>query len=342
LLSAKAEEVPAVQDATARGRGQQIRPMKIARLALLALLLAGGEACHGPALPLSAQQGSTVLVPIGGNWAGIDTVIGYGGAGWNGQTIVDHQRGEMLLRVDSATGTALVTRATTTLIGHPASRHARDGDTLSQTSGFQHAVIADIPLSVSVGTHDLYLSRQPPSGPEIPISKLNARLEVLPNSVATSQGTIVGAPTPFEGWPCYSCSNHASVVEDLRYLVPDPQLEIVLDTEVWAVELEILYPASVIDVVDVVQVPRHTPGNPQHTTQAAAVTWFEDDTVGRATASAASKYDATFKHLSVVFTLDDGPSQALSESAVTVNVLAAYDGQGAVIPGVGAAGVSIY
>jgi hypothetical protein len=308
--------------------------------AILAVLtLLATSACQGRVVPLSAQRGSTVLIPLNGAFADPATAIGYGGA-----TYADHQRGEMVFKIDSPTGVELVTRATTAVLPHPASRHARNGAGASPgLSGFQHVSLVDIPTGAPLGRHDLYLVRRDASG-EQNLGLLRASIEILPESVLAGTETITGAPTPFRGWPCLFCGSGAqNVAAEIPLLVPDPQIEIRLDASVWAVELAIDYPADVIDVVDVIHVPYRGTGVPMVSGD-AAVAWVEDPGVQTGIATArvsAASAEAAFEHLAVVFTLDDGASQILDLNDVAVTVTAAYDDQGSAVPGLGIAALDI-
>jgi hypothetical protein len=89
---------------------------------ILAVLALSALACHGQNLPQSAQRGSTILITFSGTFASApDRVVGYGG--------IDHsdpQRGTMVLQLGGQGGFELLTRATTTVLAHPAAQQARE------------------------------------------------------------------------------------------------------------------------------------------------------------------------------------------------------------------------
>jgi len=160
-------------------------------------------ACQGQNLAHTAQRGSTIAITLGGSQSGStqSLVVGYGGTAFT-----DYQRGEMVYRLDGYEGVELLTRATSTLLGHPASSSARDGLGFNPfASGQQHVSIVDIPGNAPLGTHSLYMMRRV-GGSLIEVGVHPAEIKILPASiwVDTDSGPeeIEGEQTQFASWLC--------------------------------------------------------------------------------------------------------------------------------------------
>ena len=288
-------------------------------------------ACQGQNLAQTAQRGSTIAITLGGSQSGStqSLVVGYGGTAFT-----DYQRGEMVYRLDGYEGPELVTRATTTLLAHPASSSARAGlgfDPLA--SGQQHVSIVDIPGDAPLGTHSLYMMRR------VGVSLLEvgvhpAEIQILPASIWVDTGSgpeeIVGTPTQFASWLCFLGCGWMDQTATIPEVVPDPQLRMVLSSGVQAVKLEVDYPFQVIDVLGAIQAST-TLDN--YLLDDHAIVWFEDDGNGTAIIEAAST-GQPIDAVSLVFGLDDGASQILDPADVAPSEMAAYDEDGNLLSGI--------
>lgn len=289
--------------------------------ALLALVALAALGCTGKVLPLSAQAGSTVAIPLGG-------ARDLGPVGFGGADVSDPQRGEIVYRLDAPAGPVeLVTRASTALGGHAGAGVARSGGLL-----YQVVSLVDVPSDAPLGTHPvdvLHRRRDPATGArlETPIP-YEGELSVLPAAIEVAgpagTETIAGAPTPFEAWICNAatgtCDWQRLFAALVSSAVPDPALRLALDAAVWAVELEVTYPQDVIDVVDVYETPLARVNR-------RATVWHADDGAGRVVLSAAASV-AAFRSLSVAFALDDPAAALLDPAEVSVRVLRAWDRDG--------------
>jgi hypothetical protein len=272
--------------------------------------------CSGQPVPLSAQAGSTISIPV---MTGLTTsVIGYGGT-----QVTDYQRGALVFRLDGPTGMELVTRGTSLVYASPTSLAGRGA--ISGPS--QVMSVIDLPANAPVGTHSLYVTRRRiESGVpvEYTFPGYPGQVQILPNQLTVPLGgggnqIITGTPTPFQaflgGW--------VDVSTNVPFVIPDPELRVALSTGVWAVEMTIVYPASVISVTDVLEPPgisvdhlarvwrvEANPGNPG-TLNVKAVAGAQG-----------------FSRLSLVFVLQNGASQILDPNATTVTITKAYDQNG--------------
>src|SRR5262245_59843903 len=103
--------------------------------------------CQTRPIPLSAQRGSTVVIPL--SW-------GTGLFGYGGTEYTDYQRGQMVFRLDSLTGFELTTRFSTIAVASP---RASFGATATSAGG-QVVSLVDIPVGAPLGTHALYVVRK--------------------------------------------------------------------------------------------------------------------------------------------------------------------------------------
>jgi hypothetical protein len=304
---------------------------------LLGALATIAIACHGQNLPQSAQRGSTVLIPFGGNFASDPgMVVGYGGVDY-----ADPQRGTMIFQLGEEGGFELTTRATTTVLAHPATQHAREGDGLSGRSGFQHLSVVDIPLDAPLGTHDLFLVRRPSEGSDIAAGFLQSTISILPEVIDAGGVQVVGIPTPFAGWICpFGNCSLSDASGEIPAVVPDPLIRTRLSENVWAVELEVQYPPARIDIVDALHVTLAGAAGNAIVTNNAAMVFLEDDGEGTAIVSAAG-HASDFRTLAVVFRLGNGETQPLDVAEVPILVRAAYAENGFPLSSVSVANKSI-
>lgn len=294
--------------------------------ACVGLVILGGisAACQGKVLPLSAQAGSTVMIALQGPFD--PDAVGYGGT-----EVVDYQRGELVYQLDGPGGFELVTRGTGSSVAWPGTATARGSGVAFLTGPVEIVSLVDVPASAPLGTHDLHVVRRRfESGGPVDYAgpDYNGQISILPNQIEVplaggGSETVTGAPTPFEAWFCPPfgpdpCDWQAvSAVPDAT---PDPELRITLSQDVWAVELEVTYPAGVIDVVDAFEAPRT---KAVHLAR-VWMTTVDADTVVVSAVAGAEK----FRRVSIAFTLDDGAAEILDPNDVAVTVLEASNQNG--------------
>jgi hypothetical protein len=291
--------------------------MQIAVLAIGVAVLSMMFGCQGPVLPLSAQAGSTVLIPLTGDGDN----LGYGGTAGE-----DYQRGTLVYQLDGPGGFELMTRASSAVA--PVA-NATVG--LGFAAKRQIVSLVDIPANAPLGRHTLHVKRRrlesglpvDYTGPEY-----NGEITILPNEVEFEVGgtpvTSVGAPTPFERWNCDDPPCEWSTV-NVGGAIPMPEIRLVYEDlveVVAAVELEVEYPADVIDVIDVYAMPNLSVNHP-------GVVWFDDDAengVLRIGASMTSIYPLI--QFGISFSLEDGATEILDTDDVDVTVENAWDSNG--------------
>jgi hypothetical protein len=287
------------------------------RLAALALVAVVAVACQAPMLPLSAQQGSSALIPIG-----TINEVSTGKIGYGGSLKADLQRGSLVYRLDAAGGLVLPTYTTTLIPATPGSSFGIGGN--SNTASWMAVSLVDIPVNAPLGSHSLYVTHEVAGLVEV-VPYLGT-IKILPSSITVDlEGggteTINGAPTrisgalvgggPFGGFGSYSAA-----------IVPNPQLLLGGSTVAHAVELEVSYPTAIMDVSDVFERtgPSRGTGHP-------ALVWFHDDAAaGRVSITAVSASDAALSPLAVAFKLTG--TTRLNPTAVTVTVGLATDVNG--------------
>src|SRR5262245_1645204 len=93
-------------------RGSSALTFAVGSIAVI-VLGASVTGCAGYPVPLSAQAGSSIVVPLA---AGESDVIGFGGA-----SHTDYQRGAMIYRLDGPTGMELTTRFSIAAEAHASS-----------------------------------------------------------------------------------------------------------------------------------------------------------------------------------------------------------------------------
>jgi hypothetical protein len=275
-----------------------------------ALLAAGSlTGCMAQIAPLSAQAGSSIVIPLNGS---ANATVGYGGT-----EIADPQRGQMryTLKATPAGDVHLVTRASTRLLPHPGADVARG--TLPVT---QILSLVDIPSSVAAGTYQIDAALIPPAGAPAVSWDYEGALTVLPNVVGTSTGT----PTPFTMYSCLiGCGFNAN---NGALATPLPEVVIVLSDWVWAADVTIEYPAATIDFVEAYE------GTVMSHINNRALVWAEDDASGGVLQVHAAAVTDSFYRLLMVFDL--AGATILNPALVDVTVNAAWDEDGDPIPGV--------
>lgn len=285
------------------------------RLAVLSLTIAGVAACTGRPVGLSAQAGSSVLIPLRG--IADLTLIGFGGA-----DAPDYQRGQLVFRLDGPTGLELVTRATSAVAAASTTKAARTG-----TGGgpWQIVSLVDVPAGAPLGTHTLHIVRrriENGTPVEYAFPAYPAEIQILPSQVAAGAETVTGAPTPFEADVLGTWLDQSASMPDVT---PDPQLRFQLNgptpqTQIWAAELTVTYPPAIADVLDVVEPPASR-------TQNLATVWFQETTAGTLRIKVVGQ-KAQFKSLALVFALDDGSAAILDPNTVSVTVDKAFNESG--------------
>jgi hypothetical protein len=289
------------------------------RIGLLWLVVAAGVACEGQVVPLTAQQGSTILIPLANsNLEG--GVVGYGGT-----DIVDDQRGELVYYLDQiAPGNELTTRGSGVAFGSYSSPFAR-GDDFSL--GGQVISIVDIPIGAPLGPHDVIVQRER-GGTPLSSPSFNGSIVVMENSIDFGSFVAVGQPTPFASWND-AAGAYFPAGDLVPSQAPDPELRITFQlppgVELWAAELAVSYDPGVIVVEDVVE-PVLTVLNHR------AVVWYDEPAAGQLTIGAAGM-QRKFSNLSIVYTLVDGATEILDPNDVVVMLDKATDATGADISG---------
>lgn len=291
---------------------------------LLLVLLVGGLACQGQVTPLSAQAGSTILIPIGGTYSSNtspDTM------GFGGDEYTDYQRGELVYMLGGPGGVELDTRATVALPSHPNSVDSTSG-IFGSLSSVQYASVVDIPTTAPTGEHTLHVVRRvirngqtmDQTGPTY-----NGTITILPNQI--TQGVpvpVVGERTDIARWDPFK-SSWLDESGKVPQLVPRPEIRIGLDREVWALELALSYPPPVIDVQGSAQPLDDALLNQR------AITWLRDDESSATVFISAAAQKTPLRQLSLVFTLDDGSAQVLDPTQLGVVSIRGYDDTGSVV-----------
>ncbi|HVN38212.1 MAG TPA: hypothetical protein VMW19_08595 [Myxococcota bacterium] len=294
--------------------------------ALIAVVLAGALACTMNPLPLSAQAGSTILVPIEFQQA----TLGFGGT-----QLADPQRGVLVYSLDSPPGRnvfELQTRFTLLAEHDPRSANARD----AVTSGRAPAIsVVDIPANAPVGRHSLFVVRRDATGDHPVYDDQNLAslpilsIEILPQTL----GSIAGQSSPIDVWDPMAGA-FVSKTSKIEELAPQPMLEISFDEgstgprHLHAVELLVGYPESVINVTRVL---------PPDGLRNASL-WFRSIAPGviRVEAAAGDPFD----RIRLAFQLDS-PGTTLDPNDVVVLISKKGDRNGADLPLLSVAGVRV-
>lgn len=163
-----------------------------ASLLALALVLPGLMACQGQLAPLSAQRGSTIVIPLEG--VQLLTSQERERVGYGGREVSDPQRGELRYRLDGPGGFELVTLGSSRVQSH--------------AGNAQLVSLVEIPPDAPLGSHEIYVAHRrfdPATGDvvEQPGPDYNGALQILPEAITVDLpggGTelIEGQPTPLE------------------------------------------------------------------------------------------------------------------------------------------------
>lgn len=312
--------------------------LRVLPIAVLLLALAG---CQGQPVPLTAQAGSSVLIPLNFD-AGTVNDVGFGGSDFT-----DYQRGKLVYRLDGPSGFALTTRATSLALAYPGTTAGKGGSAPTT----QIVSLVDIPASADpnyLGTHTLYVQHvytDPATGTVKTAAGpgYSGEITILPAQISVplpggGTQTVVGQPTPIASCvPGGNCApgSFQDQTANLPLLIPKPELRVTLSTSVWAADLSVTYPPSVISVLDGFETPF---GRVTH----LATVWMQDDASAGHLEVHAVASTAAFSLLSISFDLNDGASQILDPSTVGVSVVKAWDQNGALIPNVTVSSTGIY
>lgn len=278
-------------------------------LGLLAVFATSMAACGGPSVPLQAQAGASVVIPLTGDLTSDMPVIGFGS-----DLVEDPQRGELVYRL-RGTETELLTRATSSIqVGFPSNLIGGDVQIVS---------LVDIPPESPVGTFAIDVVRRYRDAAgivqEIPVP-YGGVLSVLPHELDFDcDATVdsVGAPTP---WSRITGAGSSFNILGFAQLLLEqhPQLILRLDSPVSALELDLDYPPGVIAIEDVTA----SPG--RKTEQ--KISWWEETAPGRASVAVLGRGD--FQEVAVAFSLVDGGSQVLDPASVNVTIRSTTDDEG--------------
>jgi hypothetical protein len=272
-------------------------------------------ACTGPVLPLSAQKGSTIVIPLTGASAEERGEIGYGGT-----QVTDYQRGSLIYKLDGPSGPELVTRGSSFVLPSLASPIGYAG--YNYVSG-QIVSIVDIPntAAITTGTHSLYVVRRFQGVDEPLAYPYPGQIAILPASIDVGGGVVVsGQSTPFsvafEGSSVFT-----AIGPTVNSTVPKPQLKATFGASVYAAEVQLAYPTAVINVRDVTEAVWSFQGISHR-----AITWWSEPSPGVLSISMLSSNP--LRGVSVVFDLDDGANQILDPAQVTVQSVRGWNANG--------------
>jgi hypothetical protein len=283
--------------------------MALAVLTILPAMIA----CTGHPVPLSAQAGSTIVIPLRG--VNDTTLIGYGGS-----LVTDHQRGELVFRLDGPTGLELITRGTSAVTAAQTTHGARAG---TFGGSVQAIALVDIPANAPVGTHTLHVTRRTIEGGnpvEYSFPAYPGEIQILPNEVTAGSETVIGTPTPFEANVLGNWIDESELLPDVT---PDPQLRLALNPAVSALEMTVTYPAAGADVIDVVEPVLLRANN-------LASVWFDEPVAGTVHIKAVAQ-TGQFARVALVFSLDDGAAAVLDPASVSVTITKAFNQSGSPI-----------
>ncbi len=296
--------------------GNVVRSLKL--LPCLLLLTGGLAACQGRIAPLSAQQGSTILIPLDGE-SGL-TPAERGRVGYGGSKVSDPQRGELVYRLDGPSGFELVTLGSTRV--------------KADVVGVQLVSLVEIPIDAPLGSHDLFVAHRrfdPATGSvvEQPGPDYHGQLSILPSAISVSlpgggSELIEGRPTPLEAFADIANGWVTIAPTWLQPVVPKPELRIALsaDTPIWAVEGTVVVRAAVAELVDIRDAS--SSGSP-------AVVWLKDLGVSwsyHGYVGSAAGTSAAISSLAFPFTLVDANAALLDPASVITADFGAWDREG--------------
>ena len=297
------------------------------RAVLGVVAAAAAVACQGNPIPLSAQKGSTVMIPLAGLGEEDMGLIGFGSAVYD-----DRQRGSLVFRLDGPNGPELATRVTTALAGPLASAHGY-GAPFGARSDLIVSMV-DIPdrPEITVGSHTLFVARRL-GGVDFPGPDYRGSIDILPASVASDGIVIEGHPTPF----VLPEQDGFDVTTFVDQVVPHPQAVFAAATAARAVELEVTYPSAQIDVRDVTEAllyddPLGPPDWPAAGVSQShrALTWWKVASPGVLTVGMLHP-DRALRGVSVVFELKAAATQPIAAASVQIRNARAWDASGNVL-----------
>lgn len=274
-------------------------------------LLAALVGCQARVIPLSAQAGSTVVIPFTGANEGAEP--GLGPIGYGGTDYPDPQRGETVAQLGT-TGWELSTRAT--MEAAPSTR--------ANLAGRQMLLIADIPAGAPLGTHDLVLvnRRDDGGGPvDTPVTPAyQGSLTILPNSIDVDTGsgieTVVGSPTPTEYYGTKPLGGPVGWWQAAPFFaIPDPGFRLTVvrgqtdgsGREIASAVIEVSYPDAVISI-----------GRVAAESPAADAVWASDDGEGTLTIHAAHRNGGDLGVVWVGFTLEGATPLDIAQVSTTL------------------------
>lgn len=270
--------------------------------------------CQGAPIPLSAQKGSTVLIPLGG----LDDADA-GRIGFGSQVYEDRQRGALVFRLGGPDGPELVTRATTALSGPLASSHGITGGPFGNRTDLIVSLV-DVPNTDAIpeGVHSLHVVRRL-DGIDHAGPAYAGAIAILPATV----GSITGAPTPFR----LLTGSGADLTSMIRHIVPDPQVLFAFTGGgVRAFEGELRFPDALVSIRDVTEmVSSGAAGSFGGVSEShRAHVWWRTLAPGRIAVGMLSP-DRALRGISVVFALKAAATGPVAPSEFTLVGARAYD-----------------
>jgi hypothetical protein len=288
-------------------------------------------ACTGDPIPLSAQAGSTIVLPFSdADDAVLEPIaqVAYGGTEY-----ADPQRGSLVVQLDQAGGFELTTRLAFLAEAPVESPMGPGGLYGALDFGRNLLLVVDIPTDAPLGTHSLHVVHRRTTGGvvvDVPVDDSPGSLAILPNAVQAGAETIYGSPTPTQAW--VNGTLYPIDLADLATVIPDPSFGVAVTTPsgtppegdsryVSYAAVEVSYPSDVIDIVRVVA-----------SEPTESLVWHRDDLQGtlRIFSLVRSKKGAPtgLGPVRVVFALDDPEGDVLDLADVTALLQEADDQSG--------------
>jgi len=299
--------------------------MRIAYLAgFLGLAIVFATACGGPTVPISAQAGSTIVIPVTGELlAGSDTIVGFGN-----EFAEDRQRGILVFRLREA-GKELHTRLTTsvTTTGIVSANLVRDSNMRQVVS------LVDLPADSPVGTFHIDVARRfrDLEGVEREESiPYGGEVTVLPHQLdldCDQTADVIGRPTPWVaffpqaggGVTPVEIATSGGSGNVIAGMTPLPELVIRLLPAPSALELEVAYPADKIRVEGVMDESRSK--------LSREIVWWDEPAPGQLSIG---RIGLGGDHVSIAFSLTTAEPLDLAEVSVTIR--SATDANGFEVP----------
>lgn len=300
-------------------------------VSLLSGLVLATAACTGDPIPLSAQAGSTVVLPFSdGDDAMLEPLaqIAYGGTDY-----ADPQRGSLVVQLDQPGGFELTTRLAFLAEAPVESPMGPGGIHGALDFGRQLLLLVDIPTDAPLGTHSLHVIHRRTVGGAVvdtPVDESPGSIAILPNAVQAGSETVYGSPTPTQGW--LNGGLYPIDLGDLASVVPQPSFGVAVTTPTGAppeedpryvsyAAVEVGYPRDVIDIVRVVA-----------SEPTESLVWHRDDRNGTLRIFSLVRSNegspTGLGPVRVVFDLDDPEGAVLDLGDVTVELLEANDQSG--------------